>query len=89
MILYMSAGQVKKGWRPGSYDPPWSWEDEENEIGDDETMRKLYPEVVALGYISEPVLLGDDGRVWDGHHRIIIAARLGLHVPCDIAGRTE
>lgn len=28
--------------------------------------------------IRSPILLGDDGRVWDGHHRIAVAHRLGL-----------
>lgn len=30
-----------------------------------------------LDYIA-PILLGSDGRVWDGHHRICIALALGL-----------
>lgn len=25
---------------------------------------------------ENPITLGDDGRVWDGHHRILAAARL-------------
>ena len=28
--------------------------------------------------ITEPVLIGDDGRVWDGHHRIYVASLLGI-----------
>jgi hypothetical protein len=28
--------------------------------------------------IRVPILLGNDGRVWDGHHRIAAADRLGL-----------
>jgi hypothetical protein len=32
--------------------------------------------------IREPILLGDDGRVWDGRHRLAVAQRLGLdYVP--------
>lgn len=30
--------------------------------------------------IREPILLGSDGRVWDGHHRIAVAHRLGIAV---------
>lgn len=26
--------------------------------------------------IREPILLGDDGRVWDGHHRVAAVFRL-------------
>lgn len=28
--------------------------------------------------IREPILLGNDGRVWDGHHRLWVAADLGM-----------
>ena len=28
--------------------------------------------------ISTPILLGDDGRVWDGHHRILVATDMGM-----------
>jgi hypothetical protein len=35
--------------------------------------------------IQIPVMIGDDGRVWDGHHRLRIAVRLGLpEVPVEI-----
>jgi len=30
--------------------------------------------------IREPILLGTDGRVWDGHHRIYAAHLLGIEV---------
>ena len=37
--------------------------------------------------IREPILLGDDGRVWDGHHRIAVAHQLGLdEVPVAYGG---
>jgi hypothetical protein len=37
--------------------------------------------------ITMPVLIGSDGRLWDGHHRLRIAVRLGLaYVPVEIAG---
>src|SRR5690606_24415273 len=36
--------------------------------------------------IREPILLGTDGRVWDGHHRITVAMHLGLEsVPVEFA----
>jgi hypothetical protein len=28
--------------------------------------------------MATPVLLGNDGRVWDGHHRLCVADMLGL-----------
>lgn len=33
---------------------------------------------IAVNGIQNPVLLGNDGRVWDGHHRIAAAVALGL-----------
>ena len=40
--------------------------------------------------IREPILLGDDGRVWDGHHRITVADHLGIeHVPVKHAGSDD
>lgn len=32
----------------------------------------------AAGRIEQPIHLGPDGRVWDGHHRIVAAMRLGF-----------
>lgn len=31
-----------------------------------------------LGRVEQGVLLGNDQRVWDGHHRIVAARRLGF-----------
>lgn len=30
----------------------------------------------ALGRVDQPICLGTDGRVWDGHHRVVAAMRL-------------
>lgn len=30
------------------------------------------------GRVDQPICLGDDGRVWDGHHRVVAAIRLGF-----------
>lgn len=39
--------------------------------------------------ITMPVLIGSDGRLWDGHHRLRIAVRLGIgYVPVEIVPRT-
>lgn len=32
------------------------------------------------GWFDAPALLGPDGRVWDGHHRITAARRLGIRL---------
>lgn len=38
---------------------------------------QLYADVAVRG-IREPIQLGPDGRVWDGHHRLCVAALLKL-----------
>lgn len=61
----------------GSHD--WSWADEYDDL-----MRREYTSMMTLilsikSYgIQQPILLGDDGRVWDGHHRICAAMHIGL-----------
>jgi hypothetical protein len=40
--------------------------------------------------IREPILLGNDGRVWDGHHRLCVAVDFGIvRVPVDRAGGND
>ncbi|MEV5068963.1 ParB N-terminal domain-containing protein [Microbacterium sp. LMI12-1-1.1] len=37
--------------------------------------------------IREPIVIGPDGRVWDGHHRLAVAKLLGIaEVPVEFAG---
>lgn len=70
----ISIKDIMKNYRPGSYDEPWEWRDELKEL------RKRNELSIPFGQRSEdfePVLLGDDGRVWDGHHRILAALRSG------------
>ena len=62
--MRLTVSQIMKDYRPGSRD--WSWDDEFAEID-----RRI---------LSRPVLLGTDGRVWDGHHRIRLAAAIGEDV---------
>lgn len=44
-------------------------------------LARLRADVLAQGRIVDPIWIGVDGRVWDGHHRIAIAAELHLQVP--------
>lgn len=41
--------------------------------------RRLEAYLRDVGAIEQPVCLGGDGRVWDGHHRIVAAIRLGFN----------
>lgn len=52
-------------------------------------MDRLATSIQEMG-MREPILLGNDGRVWDGHHRLAIAQAIGYtpvpvrHVPAGL-----
>jgi hypothetical protein len=70
----------------------WSWEEEEADLHETPCLcvpdcpipghyqKRLEEYIDSIGYIPFPVCLGSDGRVWDGHHRIVAAYRLGIDV---------
>jgi len=81
----MAVAEIVRRWRPGSGD--WSWDDEAAEL-DSHVCRCCgqpghYQERLEAflrdgGRLGQPLCLGSDGRVWDGHHRIVAALRLGI-----------
>lgn len=82
----MPVAEVMERWRPGSYDDPWSWQNEADDLWsrDGGRMDALAADVQVNG-VREPVSLGDDGRVWDGHHRIVVAYTLDIErIPVDV-----
>lgn len=44
---------------------------------------KLMDSVLEGGF-REPITLGNDGRVWDGHHRLAVALALDVPIPVAI-----
>lgn len=44
--------------------------------------------VLAVGF-REPIVLGREGRLWDGHHRLAVALALDLEVPVTYAGKAS
>lgn len=84
----MLLADVLANYRPGSFDPPWSWDDEERTIrericlccGRPGHYQEQLEAFLAEHGLDQGVCLGTDGRVWDGHHRIIAARRLGIEV---------
>ena len=48
--------------------------------------RALAASITAHG-VRTPVLIGDDGRLWDGHHRVVASIYLGREtIPAEYAG---
>jgi hypothetical protein len=62
---------------PGSGD--WTWPEEMADLANRHPQRlaDLQADLAANG-ITTPVHIGSDGRLWDGHHRITVAHRLGI-----------
>lgn len=84
----MALSDLLRTYVPGSYDQPWSWDDEERDILERICLCCNEPGHYQLQLeahlrehgLNQGVCLGDDGRVWDGHHRIVAARRLGIDV---------
>ena len=94
VLICKSVAQIVTFWRPGSHE--WSWADEYADLMGPhrDVTDRIYARVDAEGidFADEyaPVLLGSDGRVWDGHHRICIAIQRGIHsLMCEVAGTDE
>jgi hypothetical protein len=97
----MPLEEIMRDWVPGSIPQPWSWEDEAQDLdqrvcccrsmthlkrlgGKGHYQRKIEKKLKS-GWFGDPVMLGNDGRVWDGHHRIIASWRQGRKmVPAEI-----
>lgn len=79
-LTRMPLRRILAEWRPGSHD--WSWDDEYADLVDDDVTRQIEERVLdeGIGFTDHiaPVLLGSDGRVWDGHHRIVLAMKHGI-----------
>jgi hypothetical protein len=45
----------------------------------------LLDSVVAKGF-WEPILMGDDSRLWGGHRRLAVAPEVGISVPVELGG---
>jgi hypothetical protein len=71
----------------GSGDWTWDeeWADLDRRHAETGYLNTLEQQIRDNG-ITMPVLIGNDGRLWDGHHRLRIAVRLGIgYVPVEVA----
>ncbi len=87
MFKIMKIDHLLENWRPGSED--WQWVDELMDVGRrvcahcglaghyQDALRDHMAQAGAWWIASDDPLdwpiLGNDGRVWEGHHRIIAA----------------
>ena len=78
--------ELLANFAPGSRPQPWTWDDEETELladvcaccGQPGHYQLRLEAYLAEHGLDQGVCLGTDGRVWDGHHRIVAARRLGI-----------
>lgn len=91
-LVTKPVAQIITFWAPGSHGPDWTWADEYNDLtstricaccgepGHYQTALAERVKTDGIGFHDHlvPVLLGNDGRVWDGHHRICLAIQLGI-----------
>lgn len=79
VLVNMRVEDILRHWRPGSAE--WAWDEEYADLIDDPVTDRVRERIDAEGFGFDdhlaPVLLGSDGRVWDGHHRIVIAMERG------------
>lgn len=68
-----------KVFQPGSGDEEWSWSEELEALSRTLWFHELVDDIRENG-VKEPVLLGADGRVWDGHHRILASWYAGKSI---------
>lgn len=74
----MRVQYILENYLPGDADvdsdDPWTWSQEFQQLWttEHEYMAGLAVNIQQEGF-KVPVLLGDDGRVWDGHHRLAVA----------------
>jgi hypothetical protein len=56
----------------------WLWTEHRTEL------LELMDSVLADGF-REPIFVGNDGRLWDGHHRLAVALALRVPLPTEFA----
>jgi len=87
----LTVAEAMQQWRPGSHD--WTWEDESRDLWkrDRQKMAALASSIRWSGLREaeadeEPITLGNDGRVWSGHHRLLAAASVNgrILLPRDV-----
>lgn len=82
--------EIMRDYRPGSCNPTdyeWTWEVEAADLlaaicfccgQPGHYQLQMEDHFRKVGRIDQPILLGGDLRIWDGHHRIVAAKRLGF-----------
>lgn len=62
---------------PGSQGSDWTWDDEYHDLREHPHFQDLADELSTAPQ-ERPVLVGTDGRLWDGHHRVCALRMLGV-----------
>ena len=91
-LTRMPISDILLNWKPGSRGDDWTWRDEYIDLltrdvnNTRSIIHRAWRDGLHFADKEQPILLGSDGRVWDGHHRICVALLLGIRtVNVDIA----
>ena len=96
--MRLDTAEIVAKWVPGSQEQPWTWDDESRDIESrvcvccdqpGHYQRQIVEKMQAEGewWEEATILLGPDGRVWDGHHRIVAAIDLAVEsLSVELAG---
>ncbi len=80
-LVRMAVKEIVDTWRPYNWA---TWEETRIYFNANESdlMRRLAARVLneGIGFADDyaPIELGPDGKVWDGHHRLVIAKERGI-----------
>lgn len=82
----MALAELLASTPPGHREGSWTWEDEERDIairlclccGQVGHYQETVETRIAEQGLTEGVCIGEDGRLHDGHHRVIAALHLGI-----------
>ena len=89
MLDEIALDELLMNHSPGHRKSAWSWDDEESDIAvrvclccgqAGHYQQQLEVHIAEYGLNGMGVCVGDDGRLWDGHHRVIAAKHLNFAV---------
>lgn len=81
-LTKMRLTDILAGWKPDSYALDKSWADEHFYLSTQDQVKtfEIRELILQKGFgfddLKKPIKLGNNGVVWDGHHRLVIAMEL-------------
>lgn len=75
---------ILDNFAPGSglstWDEEWRWIENSEDSNLKRVKHKVKKKGIGFADETDPITLGPDDRVWDGHHRLYLAHTLGIRL---------